>query len=88
MERPLFTSTRISAVFNLLNQKIAQRLNEKGNGVFISRHETQGIIDEEWMELLNACSKGTLREYEEELLDLAVACILGHASSAHFPETQ
>ena len=58
-------------------QSLNKRLIEKGRGSFSSRHEVLGICTEEYEELIDAIQKGDLSNVKDELIDLAVACILG-----------
>ena len=55
------------------------RLAEKGDGAFASRHEILGIVTEEYAELIDAVHRGGPSEINLELLDLAVAAVLGIA---------
>lgn len=50
---------------------------EKGDGIFVSAHESLGVIAEEYHELVEAVRDR--RGIEDELLDLAVACYLALA---------
>lgn len=63
----------------LIGEALIARLKEKGYGRFSSRHEVQGIIDEEWFELLDALKTNDMEKYKKELIDLAVACHFGLA---------
>ena len=64
---------------NILN-RLTYRLAQKGRGSFIGSHETLGIIAEEYDELKDAVRSDDPQEVERELVDIAVACILGIAS--------
>ena len=59
---------------------IAKRLQEKGWGAFAGPHETYGIIAEEFKELLDELQANNPLAFRKELIDIAVACILGMAS--------
>ena len=63
-----------------LQKKTAERLIEKGKEIIISRHEILGVIDEERDELCRTVQKGTLTDVDDELVDIAVGCIVGLAS--------
>lgn len=70
----------------MTHNKILQRLAEKGNGTFSSRHEILGVLQEEFTELEDAVRDGELTsEVRHEIMDIAVgavfaiACIDAHA---------
>jgi hypothetical protein len=59
--------------------ELYQRLRVKGDGAFASSHEAHGAIAEEFHEAEEALRKGAA-EYDEEVTDLAVACLFALAS--------
>lgn len=63
-----------------LRWDLQRRLSEKGRLSYASRHETLGIITEEFLELVEAVKSGVGIDVESELLDIAVGCIFGVAS--------
>ena len=80
------SSSRIQISNDAINQaslevrdQIQRRLEQKGFGTFASRHETLGIVTEEYHELVEAVHTGTLLNIRKELEDLAVAAIFGVA---------
>ena len=56
-----------------------ERLDQKGHGCWLSRHEIQGFLTEEYMEAVEAIHSGTINQVRDELIDIAVACIFGVA---------
>ena len=54
--------------------KLRMRLQEKGAGAWLSRHELLGIIVEEYDELIDAVHGKSLIEVKKELEDLGVSC--------------
>jgi len=56
------------------------KLRKKKNGALISPHETYGIVAEEVYELLMALHQNNDKEFKQELLDIATACLFGYAS--------
>ena len=101
--RQVVTSGYVVAA-DLVAQRLRQRLKEKGQGSYSSRHELWGVIREEYKELERELGLGVLSATEpegevarqmhlrrrdryiregttvrEELLDLAVACVIGVA---------
>ena len=70
----------LEAVFKAVRQKLEFRLKEKGFGILVSRHEIQGILAEEFKELMDALQDNDRNWFREELLDIAVGCIIGIAS--------
>jgi len=78
--RPQLDANDFNLTFTQLQKKMRDRLNEKGKGILISRHEMLGIIAEEYNELLRAVESGSLADVEDELVDIAVAGIVSLAS--------
>lgn len=56
-----------------------QRLNEKGYGAWLSRHEILGFLTEEYTESVEAVHSGNLDDLKSELMDCAVGCIFAMA---------
>ena len=75
--RKSITKREISRALGCVGIKLRQRLKEKGDKGFVSRHEVLGVIEEEMHELKDACRESLLAHFEHELLDMAVASILG-----------
>jgi len=69
----------IDIAVNCLAEKLKYRLKEKGYGTFASRHEVLGVVGTEYMELGEAVEHKTMKDVEEELLDVAVGCVFGVA---------
>jgi hypothetical protein len=63
----------ISAILEMLSN----RLDEKGRGIFISSHEILGIVAEEYAEFTKAVEDNDVAGQRSELIDIAVAAILG-----------
>jgi len=63
-----------------LRSKLARRLNKKGSHCWKSRHEILGVVAEEYHEVIFAVTEKTHgnASLQAELLDLAVAAILGY----------
>lgn len=64
-----------------VTDKIYARIKETGDGTYAGPHETYGIIAEEFDELRDAMRANDANGFRDELIDLAVACIVGLASS-------
>ncbi len=64
---------------------LLDRLDQKGYGTFVSRHELYGIIAEEYREFEEAVHSADLQNanaatsIKAELVDIAVGCIFGIA---------
>lgn len=81
MVRGEFQQYKIDAALTAITNKIKYRLDKKGRGEYIGPHETYGIIAEEFnYELLLALHANDSVQFYKELLDIAVACVLGMAS--------
>lgn len=61
-------------------EKLFKRLDQKGYGISVSTHEIVGILEEEMREVWGALRENNNEELYQELLDVAVACLLGMAS--------
>jgi len=83
IDRPQLTDADLNSAMSELQKQVARRINEKGAGSFASRHEIAGAIDSEEMhEFREAVQKGTLYDVKDELLDIAVGCVIGIAGIA------
>lgn len=84
MNRPKVSKQEVADVLDDVLDKVAHKLNyriqQKGNNIFVSRHEICGIIREEVGEFEDLLSRGSLDDMREELLDIAIAAIWGVAS--------
>jgi hypothetical protein len=80
VERPQNIADNINTVFKDLQRKVRDRLNQKGLGILLSRHEMLGVVTEEYHELVRAIQHGDLPDVTNELIDIAVACIVSMSS--------
>ena len=80
MDRPEVEQDIVQITLDRLNDKLTHRLHHKGRAAWISTHEIKGIVDEEMDELKDACHRNDILDFEEELLDVAVAAVFGLAS--------
>ena len=72
------TKQETDTLLNKIKINLQKRLEKHGPRPYNSRHETLGIITEEYTELCNAiCNDESHEEFSEELMDVAVACIFG-----------
>jgi hypothetical protein len=79
--RHQISDEEVDEVFKLIKKKMDFRLQEKGRGILVTRHEIYGIIAEEFTsELTDALRDNDRTQFREELVDIAVACIIGIAS--------
>lgn len=79
--RPRLTTTNINEAHLRIETARNARLQQKGLGVFVSRHEALGVITEEYKELIDAIHKKLHHnEIRNELIDIAVACEIAIAS--------
>ena len=80
MERPEITVSDLNMAITVLQKHMAEVLNHKGPGAFISSHEIVGVLMDERSELIAAIqSKSGLDAIRHELLDEATAAIFGVA---------
>ena len=84
MLRPVITDAEIHVVIGHVAGKLWTRLEQKGPAKFISRHEAFGVLMEEVHELEHAVEEAGLEGFHDELMDIAVAAILGLVSLGSF----
>ena len=63
-----------------LSRELDRRLSQHGFGIFVSKHEALGVINEEVHELHDAVKGNNSDEVAAELLDVAVAALFGYIS--------
>ena len=78
--RPQISADEINLTITQVQRKVRDRLDEKGRGIFVSRHEMLGIITEEYLELIVAVETGSMANLKDELVDITVAGIVSIAS--------
>lgn len=71
---------KASDVLRHVGKRFNDRLLQHGPGVAVSLHEILGIVAEESHEVFEAVVACDRDETRAELVDLAVACLLGIAS--------
>lgn len=79
-DRTVVNTNEVERGVGELESTWLKRLDERGYGIFISDHETLGIVTEEYHELIQAVKNNDLENIREELMDIAVACMHGVAS--------
>lgn len=77
--RQRITEEQLEGARNVIRDWLRHRLDEKGCGALLSRHEILGVITEEYIELIEAVKFKSLTEVKAELRDMAVGCIFGIA---------
>ena len=77
MPRVELTKESLEYTLNRIQEKLQRRLVEKGKLSLTSTHEVAGVIEEEWDEFKDAVHVNDHENYEEELLDIIVGCMVG-----------
>ena len=80
MKRHRLIEADITTAIEQIKEKLYDRLLEKGTAAYAGPHETFGIIHEEYCELSDAMRANDAADFKSELIDIAVACIIGMAS--------
>jgi hypothetical protein len=80
MQRIPVSDEALMKVLELVTQGIGKKIEKHGRGAWVSRHETFGILDEEYEEVKDELRSNDLNKFAEELVDVAVVCIFGIAS--------
>jgi len=70
----------IDAMCLEFRKQLLRRLDRKGNGCFMSRHEVLGCVAEEYFELTGAVHQGELKDVRWECWDVSVAAAFGAIS--------
>jgi len=85
MIRDITSSVSIEEAFDEFGQMLDQRLAEKGEGLFVSAHESLGVVEEEHIELIEAVKENNEDKIAKELLDVAIAAFWGYVSIKNKP---
>lgn len=78
-QRQQISKQQVGEAIVLVRSWVIRRLDEKGYGALISRHEILGVLTEEYHEAVKAVESKPTDEVKGELVDLAVGCIFGIA---------
>lgn len=71
------TEQEIQDALKSLEVGLRVRIDRHGSGVFVSTHETLGIITEEYHELVEAVHQNDAAQVRKEMMDIAVPCLWG-----------
>ena len=79
--RPELSAADVDAVFDSLQEALYQKLGSMGQRGYAGKHEILGVLEQEMFELKKAMIEEHfgLNPVKNELLDIAVAAILGVA---------
>ena len=77
--RKQITQSQIEKAIDETKKKLFERLEEKGYGAWLSRHEISGFLTEEYHEVIESIHKENLDNVKEELKDVAVGCLFAIA---------
>ena len=78
-KRVPIVEAQINDALESVRLALLRRIKEKGDLSFASTHEALGIIDEEHHELTEAVRSNSHRRFENECMDIAVACVFAIA---------
>lgn len=77
--RKQITEQQVGEATSLVRDWLFRRLNDKGFGAWLSRHEILGFLTEEYSEAVEAVHSKSTHDLKTELIDMAVGCIFGIA---------
>lgn len=77
--RQQITRQQAGEATSLVRDWLFHRLNDKGFGAWLSRHEILGFLTEEYHESVEAVHSKSTHDLKAELIDMAVGCIFGIA---------
>jgi NTP pyrophosphatase (non-canonical NTP hydrolase) len=78
--RPKVDPKCLQAVYDLLDQRLKKKMEKHKGDSYASRAEIYGLLSEEVYELLKAMHENDGKNFKDELLDIALICVFGHAS--------
>jgi hypothetical protein len=79
-ERPNIEISELNGAITALQRHMADVLNRKGHGSFVSSHEILGVLTDERSETISSIqNKAGLDKLRHELLDEAATAIFGVA---------
>lgn len=87
INRGTVTKEQRDIIMKDMAQFLETKISEKGNEAFVSRHEVDGVLDEEVREFKEVVRAGTDARIVEELFDVACAALFG-AASIRFNHTE
>ena len=77
--RQEITAEHLLEAMRVFEAELLRRIEQHGNGTFVSHHEILGIMTEEYKELTEAVQANDLVQVSKELMDLAVPAVFGYA---------
>jgi hypothetical protein len=80
IKRHQIKKAEVNELLKKFKSFLDEKIEEQGNGIFISGSEISGAIDEEVREFKDAKHDRDVGSMEHELLDIAVAALWGHVS--------
>lgn len=78
--RSRITQADIDSLVDEFRAQLHRRIQRKGDGCLISRHEVLGVVTEEYLELGEVVHSGSLARVREESWDVAIAGAIGAVS--------
>lgn len=76
----VITEAQLSEAIMLVGISLRQRIDQKGRDSFVNPNEMWGVTEVEVNGLREAVHSKVFSRIQEELLDVAVSCVLGIAS--------
>ena len=80
MKRPPVEEYDIDKTIDEIKNRLYVRLGQKGDGILASSHEVLSVISEEFDEYKWSVHDNDATAQHEELMDIAVAAVMGMAS--------
>lgn len=79
--REKITEETVVAAFDKVVDKLIEKIEEKGDLSFSSRHEILGVVQEEFDEFKQTVHDNSIQETSEsELIDIVIAAVWGMCS--------
>jgi len=83
-ERKEVTEDHLDMAFDIFRYSIKMRMKKHGPLSFITKHESLGVITEEYLELIEAAKLKTSKGFDCEMIDIGVATIFHIASELSY----
>ena len=77
--RQQITKQQVGEAIALVRYHLFRRLEQKGFGTWLSRHEILGFLTEEYHEAVESIHSKPIDEVRAELVDIAVGCVFSVA---------
>lgn len=83
-ERKEVKTEHLDMAVDILRDAFGQRMEKHGSLSFITKHESLGVLTEEYIELIEAAKLRGHERYDAEMIDIGVTAIFAIASELSY----